>query len=130
MTQFKQFFLCLFLTAIAFAGVARADEALVAEGKKVFRLCQACHTAEADAKHRVGPNLFGVVGSKAGSKEGFRYSPAMSGSDVVWDEEALASYLENPRTFIRGNRMSFAGLRKPEQREAIIAYLKTLTAAE
>ena len=98
-------------------------------GKKVFNKCKACHFAD-KKKHKVGPYLIGVVGRKAGSVPGFRYSPAMKkkGEEgLVWTEENLDKYLENPRKFIPGNRMAFFGLKKPEDRANVIAYLKTLT---
>ena len=99
-----------------------------AAGKKVFNKCKACHFAD-QKKNKVGPYLLGVVGRKAGSVEGFRYSPAMKkkGEEgLVWNEENLDKYLENPRKFIPGNRMAFFGLKKAEDRANVIAYLKSL----
>ena len=97
-------------------------------GKKVFNKCKACHFAD-KKKNKVGPYLLGVVGRKAASVEDFKYSPAMKkkGEEgLVWDEANLDKYLENPKKFIPGNKMAFAGLRKPEDRANVIAYLKSL----
>ena len=113
----------------AFLPVAVAHAAGDPEaGKKVFNKCKACHFADRK-KNKVGPHLVGVVGRKAGSVEGFRYSPAMKkkgAEGLVWTEENLDKYLENPKKFIPGNKMAFFGLKKPEDRANVIAYLKTL----
>ena len=93
-------------------------------GKKVFNKCRACHKVEAGAGNGVGPNLHGVVGREAGHVEGFKYSSAMQDSGVVWNEDALSQYLEDPRKFMPGNKMAFPGLRSAEDRDNVIAYLK------
>jgi cytochrome c len=95
-------------------------------GAKVFNKCKACHQVGADAKNRVGPVLTGVVGREAGSVEDFNYSDAMVAKHeeaFVWTEENLSSYLEDPKGFIPGNKMAFPGLKKPEERADVIAYL-------
>lgn len=92
--------------------------------------CRTCHTLNDGGRHRVGPNLWGVLGATAGTKEGFNYSNAMAMSEIIWTDETLSAYLEKPQTFIKGNRMSFAGFRFSEDRKAIIAYLKANTGAE
>lgn len=93
-----------------------------AAGEKVFTQCKACHTVEA-GKNRVGPSLHGVVGRPAGMVEGFAYSPAMKNSGTTWTPEALDKYLGDPKGTIPGNKMAFAGLKKPEDRTNVIAYL-------
>jgi cytochrome c len=108
------------LTLAALAPMAaHADD-----GKKVFNKCKACHTAE-DQKNKVGPYLGGVVGRKAGSVEGFKYSDAMKDSALTWDEETLDKFLTKPKDLVPGTKMSFAGLRKEEDRKALIEYLKS-----
>ncbi len=110
------------------AGVAEPDPELVAEGEKVFRKCQACHQVGEGAKNRVGPQLNSVLGRTAGSIDDFRYSNPMSaaGEDgLAWTDETLAQYLADPRKYIKGTRMSFAGLRSQDEIDAVIAYLAT-----
>ncbi|MBF0367998.1 MAG: cytochrome c family protein [Magnetococcales bacterium] len=108
------------------SGVAQADE--VSVGQKTFKKkCGTCHTIEAGEKDRVGPNLHGVFGRKAGVKESYtKYSKGMVASGLTWDEATLDSYLANPRKVIKKTRMAFPGLKKKAHRDAVIAYLKTM----
>lgn len=101
---------------------AAAQEGDPVAGEKAFGKCKACHTVE-EGKNRVGPSLYGVVGREAGAIEGFRYSDAMQKADIVWDDENLHKYLENPKGFLPGNKMIFAGIKNPEERGNVIAYL-------
>jgi len=103
---------------------AAADPALIDAGEKVFKKCKACHKLE-DGGRGSGPHLFNVVGRPIGGVEGFKYSKTLAGMDGVWDEETLAAFLANPKKFAKGTRMSFAGLKKDADIEAITAYLKT-----
>ncbi|MGC9418459.1 MAG: c-type cytochrome [Rhodovulum sp.] len=110
------------------APVAMPDPKLVAAGEKVFRQCSSCHQIGENAKHRVGPVLNGVVGRAVGQAEGFKYSPAIqkaADEGMIWDHDTLDAYLESPRAVIARGRMSFQGLRSEEDREAVIAYLRT-----
>lgn len=95
-----------------------------AAGQRVFGQCRTCHTVEAGV-NRVGPSLHALIGRTAGSVPGYTYSTANKNSGVVWTEENLFAYLENPRAYIPGTKMSFVGLRQPQQRADVIAYLKT-----
>ena len=105
-----------------------AQAAPVADrGKTLFKRCRTCHTLEKDGRHKVGPNLFGLIGETSGQKPGFNYSKAMKASGLVWTEENLSSYIERPAKFIPGNTMAFPGIRKPEDRALLIAYLKKET---
>ena len=110
--------------------VAGADPALVEAGQKAFRQCAACHKVGDGAKNGTGPVLNGIIGKVAGQVEGFKYSQQLvdaGAGGLVWTEETLAAFLADPRGYIKGNRMSFAGLKKEEDRAAIIAYLATFT---
>ncbi|MEM9179192.1 MAG: cytochrome c family protein [Pseudomonadota bacterium] len=96
-------------------------------GRRTFKLCQSCHTLNEGGQNLVGPNLYGVFGREIGGVEGFTYSKAVEESDIVWTPEILAEWLESPRNFLPGNKMSFAGVRKPEDRTAVIAYIMAET---
>ena len=106
-----------------------ASPALAADavaGAKVFKTqCAVCHSPAA-GKNLVGPSLFGIVGRKASSAPGFKYSAANKASAVTWDAATLDKYLPNPRAFIPGTTMTFAGLKNDTQRADLIAYLTTL----
>ena len=104
------------------AGNGLAQDGDPAAGEKVFRQCQACHVIDAE-QNRVGPNLVGIIGRPAGAVEGFKYSDAMANSGIVWDETTIAEYLANPRSYVEGNRMAFAGLRNEQQIADVIAYI-------
>ena len=95
-----------------------------AAGEKTFAQCKACHQA-VEGKNGVGPSLWGIVGRTAGQIPGFSYSAANKGSGVVWKEETMFEYLEAPQKFMPGTKMAFAGLKKPQDRANVIAYLKT-----
>lgn len=99
----------------------------VQRGAKVYAKCRACHTLEEDGRHKVGPNLWAVYGSKAGTKEGFAYSKAMIASDITWDETTMNDYLTRPSSYMPGNKMTFIGLKKQEDRDAVQAYMKEKT---
>lgn len=107
---------------------AAADPALVEAGEKVFKKCQACHKVGEGAKNATGPMLNGIVGAAAGVADGFKYSKPMQAAaedGLVWSHEALAEFLADPKGYMKGTRMSFAGLKKPEEIDAVIAYLST-----
>lgn len=111
-------------TAVA----AAFDPALVEDGAKVFKKCAACHKIGEGAKNGTGPLLNGVLGHKAGSIEGFRYSKAMLDAGeggLVWTPETLGAYLADPKGYIPKNKMSFAGLKKQDEIDAVIAYIAT-----
>lgn len=118
--------LALTLAATAVAVSAHAQTAGDADkGKSVFRQCSVCHS-DKEGENRVGPSLFGVFGHKAGEAPSFSYSKAVKESGITWNEETLATYLENPQQTIKGTRMAFPGLKNPKDRADIIAYLKSL----
>jgi cytochrome c len=95
-----------------------------AAGEKTFAQCKACHQF-VEGKNGVGPSLAGIVGHTAGQVVGFSYSAANKNSGVTWTEETMFEYLEAPQKFMPGTKMAFAGLKKPQDRANVIAYLKT-----
>jgi cytochrome c len=95
----------------------------LAKGRRLFAQCKSCHLVEAGAGHRVGPNLHDIFGRQIATGEGFAYSKALTAETFVWTPELVDHWLENPRTFVKGNRMSFAGFAKEEDRNNVIAYL-------
>ncbi len=126
-----------FVAAASLPGVSYASEiedavaaADASAGQSIFRRCMGCHTAEEDGPNRVGPNLWGVVGRERGSVEGFRYSRPMAAAEGSWTLESLNSFLENPRGFLPGTTMGFAGLRGQDDRNNLLAYLNSLGTSE
>ena len=113
------------------AGSARAQD--VAAGQRVFAQCRACHIADASDRNAVGPNLYGVVGRRAASRENYtRYSAnlkQLGEAGHVWTEENLRPYLANPKAVAPQGSMAFPGLRNEQQITDVIAYLKSLPAA-
>ncbi len=110
------------------AGAPAMAEGDAAKGKKVFVKCRACHKLK-EGKHGVGPSLFGVVGRPIATAEGYKkYSKAMKafGEGKTWTEDQLDTYLENPKGVVKGTKMVFKGLKKPQQRADVIAYLKSI----
>lgn len=108
-------------------GIARAADGNAEDGEEVFKKCRACHKVGPGATNSVGPVLNGVIGRKAGTIEGFKYSPANQDAGtkgLVWTEEVLNKYLENPLKFVPGTIMAFAGLKDEQDRLDVIAYLK------
>jgi cytochrome c len=112
------------LATVCFSSSARAEGDPVA-GKTVFNKCAVCHTID-PAKKGLGPTLFGVVGRRSATVEGFNYSAQMKAADKTWDPATLDVYLTDPQGMVHGSKMVFPGLPKPEDRANVIAYLSTL----
>ena len=112
----------LALTLIARAqGVGDAQR-----GAQVFAQCKICHSLEA-GKNLVGPSLHGLIGRKAGSVSGYAYSPAMKNASVTWNDDTLSKYLVDPKAFIPGDKMVFAGIKDPSKLGDLLAYLNEAT---
>lgn len=112
------------------SGAAVAAEGNAKDGEEVFKACRACHQVGPNAKNALGPVLNGILGRKAGTIEGFNYSPANKEAGEkgwVWSEENLLKYLANPREAMPGNRMAFVGVKDEQDRRDLLAYLKTFS---
>jgi cytochrome c len=112
--------LTLFAAQTAFA------DGDAAKGKAQFGICKICHSLDA-GKNLVGPSLHGVIGRTSGTAPGFAYSDAMKAKALVWDDANLDKYLADPKGFIPGNKMLFAGVKKDDARADLIAYLNEAT---
>ena len=103
--------------------------ASVEKGERSFRKCAACHTVDKGGARRVGPNLFDIVGRALGAVDGFSYSSALMEKGGEWTYEALDAFIAKPKDFIPGTKMAFVGIRKPDERANLIAYLRSLSDA-
>lgn len=104
------------------------DPEMLAKGEKVFKKCKACHKLGDGAKNSTGPILNGIVGANAGAVDGFKYSKVMKAAaegGLVWSDAELAAFLTKPRKYMKGTKMSFAGLKKEADIEAVITYLRS-----
>lgn len=109
----------------ALSAIASAQEAT--QGRTVFQAnCAVCHQAVANGHAMIGPNLWGVVGRRAGSVAGFAYSPAMQHANMTWTADQVTAFVQAPTHVVPGTRMPFAGLHNPQQAAALAAYLATL----
>jgi len=97
-------------------------------GEKLFtQQCKICHTVDKGGRNGVGPNLHGLFGEKAGVTPGFSSSEAMSKSGIVWDDKTLADYLKDPKARVPGTKMTYAGMKRQDQLDDMIAYLHKAT---
>jgi cytochrome c2 len=96
------------------------------DGARLFRMCMPCHTGEKNAPHKIGSNLWGIVGSRKAAHPDYRYSAALKAKGGTWSYRELAEYLHNPRTFAPGTSMAFAGVRDNQRIADLLAYLRTL----
>ncbi len=107
---------------------AALDPELVKKGEKTFKKCKACHQVGDKAKNKTGPILNGIVGAAAAKADGFKYSKVMKAAaegGLVWTDEELGAFLTKPKKYMKGTKMSFAGLKKDKDIAAVIAYLKS-----
>ncbi len=109
------------LIAVALPGIASAQDADA--GKSVFKKCAPCHAIGPGAKNKVGPELNGLIGRKAGTAEGFKYSAAMKDSGITWDEATFKEYITNPKAKVPGNKMIFPGVKDELDRDDLYAYI-------
>lgn len=114
-------------TASAEGSPAPSSADVMKRGAKLYKRCVSCHTLKEGERHKVGPNLWAVYGATAGMREGFSYSKAMKNSNIVWTDETLDAYIANPKKYMPGNRMTYTGLRKAQDRDALFTYIKAQT---
>ena len=107
-------------------GVASAQD--IEAGKKVFVKFAPCHSIGPGAKNKVGPELNGLVGRKAGTVEGFSYSEAMKNSGITWDDAQFHEYITDPKKKVPGNKMVFPGVKDEIQRDDLAAYIESFNA--
>lgn len=103
------------------------NQADLDNGRRVFARCRSCHTITEGGPDMTGPNLYGVFGRQVGTHGKYNYSPAVKAAGFTWDAEKLDHWLENPRTFLKGTKMSFAGIPDATDRRDVIAWLKVET---
>ncbi len=99
----------------------------VAKGERVARKCKSCHGFEQGGRNGIGPNLWDVIGRDRARIDGFNYSSAMRAFGGSWDFQSLSDYLENPKKFIQGTNMAFVGIKKPDDRANLLAYMRTFS---
>ncbi len=118
---------------LLWGGVSPAEElGDAARGEAIFARCGQCHDIGSEARNRIGPHLNGLFGRRAGSVEGFDYSPGLvraQSDGMVWDARTLDAYLENPRSLVSGTRMNFPGLGSKADRDDVLAYLRAFSAS-
>jgi cytochrome c len=111
------------VAALGLGAAARADET----GSTELQKCKICHALDAAGGNRVGPDLHGVFGRKAGTAPGFKFSDAMKNSGIVWDDDSLAKYLRDPKDSLPGNKMSFPGIKDEALLRDLLQQLKQAT---
>ena len=118
--------LSVVLTSAAAVALAQSGDAT--RGERLFnQQCKICHTIDKGGRNGVGPNLFGLFGSKAAAVEGFQFSEAMKNSGITWDDKTVAEYLKDPKAEVPNGKMVYAGLKQQAQLDDMIAYLKKAT---
>ena len=118
--------LALATAAVAFVATAAQASGDAKAGADVFKRCAICHTDTKGGPNKIGPNLFGVIGRKAGTYAGFNYSAAMKNSGITWTDDKIEAYVQHPQQVVPGNKMPFGGLSSAKQADDLAAYLDTL----
>jgi len=119
--------LLIFVLGLAWIQPTAAQTGDPENGKDVFKVCRPCHQVGPGARNGIGPTLNSIVGTRAGTIAGFTYSEANKDAGtkgLVWTEDNLFKYLENPAAFMPGNKMTYAGMKDDTDRRDLIAYLK------
>lgn len=109
---------------------ARLAAANFKRGQLLYMVCKACHDVEAGLPHKVGPNLHGMFGQRAGAAQGFKYTDALAKSGITWTPETMDAWLKQPGALVPGNGMAFAGIANDADRASLIAWLMANTGAQ
>jgi len=109
--------------AAVLASAGQAQPLVRSVGETAWIQCRACHSLEAGAPHKLGPNLAGIIGQPAASRAGFSYSPALRAAGLVWDRATLDRWIEKPSAVLKGHRMVFMGMPDPARRAALIDHI-------
>lgn len=120
----KLFAISVIVGSSVFVSNAHAEGNPSAGEKAFTQWCKVCHTVE-ERKHRVGPSLSGIIGRKAGSSEGYKYSDAMIRSNITWNEDTLNNFMISNKNMVPGTKETFPGIRDQQTREDLIAFLKS-----
>ena len=107
--------------------LASAD---VVAGAKLAKKCTACHVFEAGGANKVGPALWSIIDKKKASVDGYAYSSALAGFGGAWDYQSLNAFLAKPKAYVTGTKMNFAGLKKPQDRANLVAWMRTMADSE
>ena len=107
--------------------VAQFSEASADAGQRTFKQCAACHSVNEGGKNGIGPNLWDIVGRGKGAVDGFKYSNALAEKGGVWDYEALANFIHDPKGWLKGTKMAYRGIKKEEDVAAMLLYLRSLS---
>ncbi len=102
-------------------------DASLDKGKALSKACVACHSFDKGGANKVGPNLYGIVGSPTANKSDYSYSNALASFDGQWNFQELSQFLEKPKKYVPNTKMAYAGMRKPEQRASLLLYLRSLS---
>lgn len=97
-------------------------------GRLLYIQCRACHELKAGQPNKVGPNLYGIMGTRAAQVPGFAYSAALKNANLTWDRATFDRWLERPSALVPGNSMAFAGIANPKDRAALITYIEVESA--
>jgi cytochrome c len=109
----------------AAGAAAAAQPAVDPATRRLFLQCRSCHSVQSGQPHKVGPNLAGVMGQRAGTRPGYKYSQPLAASGVIWTDAAMDRWLQKPSAVVPGNKMVFSGMAKAEDRKKLIAYMRT-----
>ena len=117
------------LVLAALVAIPKPAAAQLSAGERLWFQCRACHTLAQGEAHKLGPNLYGIMDERAGTRPGFQYSPALADTRIVWDDATLDKWIEQPNSVLTGHTMVYRGMANAEQRAVLIDFIKLNTRA-